>query len=318
MPRILVLTTYGTYNQRVSSDGSVNTRDSAADIVQKAKRLLECNYELCIIPLLKPSGAETTFDMLLQLRSCITEAYDGCVVVSGTDSLEELAFVFDRMPRLPIGLVCTGAGRPLGLTPYDGIANIRDAILVAAAPCAPQLGVLLVFSEQIHAARFVRKNHSAVPAQMFTSYPGIVGEMRRNKPYFFFESLLPHPRTFSLSSSMRIPRVFIITVGIDTTGVDALEAFVRTQNGVVLAGMGTGSLPQSLIAMKQRLPAHIAVAIVTRCTSGVNYDDYCYRGSLDKYEAVGFRVREYEGFSAIQARLMLMMELMEQSLRAAL
>jgi L-asparaginase len=86
---------------------------------------------------------------------------DGVVVTHGTDTLEEVAFALDLLWHDHRPLVVTGAMRNASLPGSDGPANLFAAASTAASAAASGLGVLVVFNDQVHTARFVRKSHTA-------------------------------------------------------------------------------------------------------------------------------------------------------------
>ncbi|MDP1142399.1 asparaginase domain-containing protein, partial [Klebsiella pneumoniae] len=84
----------------------------------------------------------------------------GVVVVQGTDTLEETAFLLDLACAPGTPVVVTGAMRRPDLPGADGPANLAAALAVAADPGCAGLGVLAVLADEIHAARHVRKTHT--------------------------------------------------------------------------------------------------------------------------------------------------------------
>lgn len=82
---------------------------------------------------------------------------DGVVVSHGTDTLEETAYLLDLTLNSTKPVVVTSSLRPVTSAGYDGIANLSNAIRVAAAPQARELGVLVLVDEQIFAASEVQQ-----------------------------------------------------------------------------------------------------------------------------------------------------------------
>src|SRR6185436_2519628 len=78
------------------------------------------------------ASAELDADALValtpQLGREIDDGASGVVITTGTDTLEEVAFVLDLLWDRPEPLVLTGAMRHGGLPGHDGPGNLRDAL----------------------------------------------------------------------------------------------------------------------------------------------------------------------------------------------
>ena len=109
---------------------------------------------------------------LIEVARRIEQGFaDGCdaaIVIQGTDTIEELAFLLDLLVAGDRPVVMSGAMRGADAPGADGHANLLAAVRVAAACDARGLGVLAVLNDEVHAARFVQKSHTALPSA-FTS-----------------------------------------------------------------------------------------------------------------------------------------------------
>ena len=97
------------------------------------------------------------------------------MVTHGTDTMEESAFVLDRILALDAPVVVTGAMRNPTLAGPDGPANLLNAVRLAAHGPARGLGVMVVMNDEIHAARFVQKAETSNPAAFRSSPLGLLG-----------------------------------------------------------------------------------------------------------------------------------------------
>ena len=107
-----------------------------------------------------------TFPALLEIAGVLREALadptiDGAVVVQGTDTIEETAFCWDLVLDGAKPVVVTGAMRASDEAGFDGPANLRDAIRVAAAPSMRGAGVVVCLAGTIEPADDVVKMHAS-------------------------------------------------------------------------------------------------------------------------------------------------------------
>lgn len=125
-----------------------------------------------------PSGDLSSSD-IIELAQAIGAAFlqgaDGVVVTQGTNTLEETAFLLDRLVPQERPVVVTGAMRPTGAPGADGPANLVAALRVATSPLAVGLGTLVAFNDEVHAARFVAKTHSVSTAAFRSVNVGPLG-----------------------------------------------------------------------------------------------------------------------------------------------
>lgn len=191
------------------------------------------------------------------------------VVTHGTDTLEETAWLLQRVLAPAKPLVLTAAMRPATSLQADGPQNLADALLVAAEPDAA--GVLVVVAGRVHGAADMRKQHSWRLDAFDSGDAGPLGaieqgRLRRFRPW-------PVGTALGVATIDRAaagwPWVEIVTShgGARGAGVDAwVNAGVH---GLVVAGTGNGTVHAELAAALDRALARgVAVRVVTRCAAG--------------------------------------------------
>jgi L-asparaginase len=206
----------------------------------------------------------------------------GIVVTHGTDTMEETAYLIDRLLSSDLAVVLTGAQRGADEPDTDGPRNLRDAIRVAAAGDARGRGALVVFAGEIHAARDVRKVHtSAVRAFASPGY-GPIGQVDAVRVVFGRAAVrnppLPVPET--------MPRVDLIRLH---AGSDAALLRASAQVGaaaIVLEGTGRGNANEQVVeGVREVIGAGTPVVVCSRCAEGRVEPVYGRGGGRDLAEA---------------------------------
>jgi len=194
----------------------------------------------------------------------------GVVVTHGTDTLEETAWLLQRVlaPAKPVVLVA--AMRPATALAADGPQNLLDAVAVVRTPGAR--GVVAVLVGQVHAAGDVRKLHPYRADAFGSGDAGPLGvvEEGRLRRWRDWPAGTPLGVDLLAGDPAAWPWVEIVTSHAGARPA-ALQALVRAGvRGLVLAATGNGTVHQALQpALDAAAVAGVPVWRCTRCASGV-------------------------------------------------
>ncbi|QIK67831.1 asparaginase [Nocardioides sp. HDW12B] len=226
------------------------------------------DVDLDAVDLAQVSSARITFDLLLEVlalaRRAVDEGASGVVVVQGTDTLEETAYVLDLLWDRPEPLVLTGAMRRPSAPGADGPANLLAAITVAATPACRDLGVLVVLDDVVHAARRAHKAHPSATDAFRSSAPGPLGELLEGEVALLGTVLrlpaLPTPATVDVHVDL-----LTALLGDDPRRYAGAAA---TADGLVVAGLGAGHVAPEVADVLAEAAARLPVVLVSRTGTG--------------------------------------------------
>jgi L-asparaginase len=196
-------------------------------------------------------------------------AVDAVIITHGTDTAEETGFLLDLTLPTSKPVVLVGAMRPADAVGADGMRNFANAVKVASDVQASGRGVMLVMGDAVLAARDARKAAtSAIDA--FRSFPR--GALARVTPATLDWFGPPHRsgEAARYAFPANLPRVAILTAGagMDEQPVAALLGIGC--KGMVLAGMGQGNAPASVLAaLAQAAARGVPVVRSTRVDEGI-------------------------------------------------
>ncbi|MEU5217851.1 asparaginase [Streptomyces sp. NPDC020807] len=229
-----------------------------------------------------PSSSLTHEDLVAlaeEIRRTVADG-SGVVVVQGTDTLEETAFLLDLLCTTEQPVAVTGAMRRPDLPGADGPANLAAALAVAADPACRNLGVLVVLADEIHAARHARKTHTTSVATFASPGAGPLGAVVEGEPRVLLRPAVPSALC-GLSFDPAL-RVALVTLSQGDRG-ELLDAVDDRFQGLVVAAFGAGHAPTWLVEPLADIARRIPVVLASRTGAGTTLTD-TYRGPGSEYD----------------------------------
>ena len=295
---IRVVATGGTIASLADPEtGAVRPAVSAADLVATVPGLGPVDVE----EIAHVNGWNVTPETMLEVAR--RAGGGGVVVTHGTDTVEETAFLCDV--TVASDVVFAGAMRSGGEIAADGPRNLLCAAQVAEA--APGMGTVLVLNDEIHAARWVRKQDSSRVSAFVSPGHGPIGTV---VPGAVRLSMRP-PGRFLVPLPDALPPVPVLQT---YTGIE--EELIETvldatgAAGLVLEGTGLGNVPGSCErGVKAALDRGLPVVVATRVPTGGTGAVYGGPGGGVTLRDLG--VLPAGSLSAAKARLLLMLLIAE-------
>jgi L-asparaginase len=307
-PRVAVFTLGGTISMAAGSGGSGGTggvvpRLAGSELLDAVPGLAGARAVAEVHDFRQLPSAALGIADVLELAAVIeaelAAGAAGAVVIQGTDTIEETSFLLDLLHSGDAPVVVTGAMRHPGLAGADGPANILAAIQAAASPLLAGVGCVVVFGDEIHAARYVRKAHATSITAFASPSAGPLGHViegtvrllsrpvRRSAaslaalPSAALPSAALPPATVPSAAlpatvpSAALPlaeqhdgvRVGLVTMCLGDDG-ESLRAAAGPLDGLVVAGFGAGHVPPALVPLLDELAARMPVVLASRTGAG--------------------------------------------------
>jgi L-asparaginase len=190
----------------------------------------------------------------------------GVVVTQGTNTIEETAFTLDLLVDGDAPVVVTGAMRNPTLAGADGPANLLAAVSTAASEHARGLGALVVFADEIHGARFVRKAHTQMVSPFRSSPAGPIGWLSEGKVRIGARPA--GRRHLALDAVTEPPPVALLSFGAGDEAHLVRAVAAAGYRGLVIEGTGGGHTTAACVEELEDLAEHMPVVLASRTGAG--------------------------------------------------
>jgi L-asparaginase len=276
--------------------GAVRPAVSAEDLVRTVPGLGPVEVD----EVAHVNGWNMTPATMLDVARRAAAVGEAVVVTHGTDTVEETAFFCDL--TVESAVVFAGAMRSGGEIGADGPRNLLCASEVAEA--VSEMGTVIVLNDEIHAARWARKQDSSRVSAFVSPGHGPIGTVVPGS----VRVSMPPPRRFLVPLPDALDRPVPVIQTYTGLEEDLIETVLGATGaaGLVLEGTGLGNVPGTAergirAAVDRGLPVVAATRVPTGGTGAV------YGGPGGGVTLRDLGVIAAGGLPAAKGRLLLML-----------
>ena len=241
MKKILLIATGGTIASHTGAAGLIPEL-AAEELLKSVPEVLEFCAPSAI-QIYSIDSTNVTPDHWVKLAMAIQdnyEEYDGFVVCHGTDTMAYTAAMISYMVQgSPKPIVFTGSQKPIDKEDTDGRINLRDSFLYACSEYASD--VVIVFQGKVIAGTRAKK----VRTKSFNAFTSVdfpnLAVIRDGKVIPYIKTPKADKPQFFLKLN---EKVGLLTLTPGMKG-ELLDTYFHYNNAVVLAGYGTGGIPEN-------------------------------------------------------------------------
>ncbi|NEX64876.1 asparaginase [Noviherbaspirillum galbum] len=280
--RVLLVSTGGTITMTSGGPaGGISPTLTGEDLVRAVPELAR-RADLEVVSYSMMPGASLSLGDLVRIADLVdgrmATDFMGAVVVQGTDTIEDTAFILDMLVKSDNPVVVTGAMRGPAAPGADGPANLLAAVTVASSTASAGLGAVAVLNDEIHAGSRVQKSHTALPSAFTSPGFGPFGRVIEGRVHRY--ARLPRLQALARPADADATGVALVTIPLGDDGrlLDALPGL--GYRGAVIEAMGAGHLPARVADKVEALAAVMPVVLSTRVQAGpVFQGTYGFKGS---------------------------------------
>ena len=308
MKNILIVFTGGTFSMSVDNkkSGGAVPRYSGKELLKKIPQVKNL-AKISFYDFGKYPGPHVTPEIMMKLskqlkKKIAKKEFDGIVVIHGTDTLEETAYLIDLTIKTKTPIVFTGSMKNSSEPDWDGPKNLTDSIKVCLNENSKGMGVLVCMHGEVNAASEVTKIFSN-EFETFQSLDfGTLGFVQKDRVVYnrlprFLETI----KTNKINTNVDLLTVY--------AGMD--EKFFKLSadsgvDGLVIEALGIGNVPPAAFkGVEYVIKKNIPVVLVSRCPAGETDYIYSYPGAGKHLHNLGVIFTDYLNGQKARIKLML-------------
>jgi L-asparaginase len=268
-PKLLLVSLGGTITMTASAGPGIVPTLTGADLVAAVPALAEVADIEAMSPFRLP-GPSLTLAHLREVARLLNQRLAGdiagAIVVQGTDTIEETAFVLDLLVGGDKPVVVTGAMRGPEAPGADGPANLLASAIVASSAATRGLGALVVLNDTIHAARFVQKASTFLPSTFASFAGGPLGHVIEGAAHI--DVRVARRQVIEGGSEGSDQPVALLTAALGDDGRSLAGLPSLGYRGLVVEAMGVGHVPAAMVPALADLTQVFPVILSSRVASG--------------------------------------------------
>jgi L-asparaginase/archaeal Glu-tRNAGln amidotransferase subunit D len=281
MKKIIIIFTGGTISMKKDEKNNAAVPAMSGEDILKLTPGINHVADIQFLDFGMMPGPHITPEKMQELSKLINskielEGYDSVIVTHGTDSLEETAYLLDLTYNGLKPVIFVGSMKNSSELGWDGPSNLISAVHTAISDEAKNRGVMVVMSEEVHAASQVSKTNTHTLHTFKSIDFGPIGFIDNNKVHFYYS----YTKKQYIPTEKIDSNVDIIKCGCGMD--DRLLRFCVDSgtHGIVIEAMGRGNIPPKMVSgVEYALSKNIPVVLVSRCFMGKVLDDYGYEGA---------------------------------------